>query len=369
MHASFRLHEPMLFRGPMEFSPYVRGPKTIASSLILPTPSTIAGALATLCLDTQKASPPRAVEWEEEVVEVIGLDQARLKGPYLIVEGGGGEEVYTQFTDHLAKFEEVVRALQSLDQDLRDALMVKKKKLKELLEENNVNFYQPTFSETVGTRLERGYKRVMERGGLYTVQMVDYSTLHSSKRGMIIGKAFDNLSVAIDICGRSKISDLERRESVLRFGGEGRLSHLIIKEGEPVTSRVKELLAGFERGEAYLYLITHSLYKSGKDHAKVHEVCRGGYVTPTIWRRLEGVLRGISPSIEPKYMIGECTIFGAGYSISGEVRKPIYSALSPGTIIKVEGTKEGLFSLYKEGVSEAGSEIGYGTVIPIPTQC
>jgi len=54
MYALFKLQEPMLFRGSMEFSPNVRGPKTIATSLILPTPSTIAGALATFYLDTQK---------------------------------------------------------------------------------------------------------------------------------------------------------------------------------------------------------------------------------------------------------------------------------------------------------------------------
>jgi CRISPR-associated protein Cmr3 len=48
MYALFKLQEPMLFRGSMEFSPNVRGPKTIATSLILPTPSTIAGALGNL---------------------------------------------------------------------------------------------------------------------------------------------------------------------------------------------------------------------------------------------------------------------------------------------------------------------------------
>jgi len=57
MHVLFSLYESMLFRGSMEFSPFVRGPKTVARSLILPTPSTIAGALASLSLDVRRASP------------------------------------------------------------------------------------------------------------------------------------------------------------------------------------------------------------------------------------------------------------------------------------------------------------------------
>jgi len=348
----------------MEFSPFIRGPKTVARSLTLPTPSTIAGALATLCLDVQKSRHLQVAGWEEEVVEVLSLD-GTLRGPYLIVEGDG-EEIYVQLTDYLVKLGELVRTLRSLDQDLRSALIAKKKKLKGLLEENYVNFYQPILSERVGIRLEGEYKRVMERGGLYTVKMVDYSKLLSSKGEIVVDRTVDNISVAVDVYGRSKISDLERRDYIVRFGGEGRLSHLIIKDGEPMMSKVNELLSDFERGEAYLYLITYSLYESSKEYAKIHEVCRGGYIASAIWERLKETLGKISSSIELRYVIGECGIFGAGYSVSVEARKPMYAALTPGTIIKVEGTKEDLFNLYRKGVSEVGSKIGYGTAIPIP---
>jgi CRISPR-associated protein Cmr3 len=349
----------------MEFSPFVRGPKTVARSLILPTPSTIAGTLATLCLDAQKAKPPRASEWKEKIMEVLNLEVARLKGPYLIMERDKGEEVYTQFMGHLAKLDEIVRAVQSLDLDLRDASIAKKKKLKELLEEKHVNFYQPIFTEKVGINVERKYKRAVE-GGLYNIQMIDYARLYSEKKEIIVGKMINNVSVGVDVYGRSKISNLEKKENILRFGGEGKLSYLLIKEGEIITSKVEELLAGFKKGEAYLYLITYSLYKSSKEHMEIHEICKGGYVTPSIFGRVNKVLREISPSIKISYIIGECNIFGAGYSINMEARKPIYEALLPGTIIKIEGTKEDLVNLYKEGISEIGSEIGFGTVIPIP---
>ena len=368
MYALFKLQEPMLFRGSMEFSPNVRGPKTIVTSLILPTPSTIAGALATFYLDTQKLNLPQATGWERDVVEILGLDEAQLKGPYLIVEQDSEEELYIQFEDkdeqHLVKFSEIVRALQSLDQDLRKSLVVKKKKLWELLKDNHVEFYQPAFTERVGTRLERLYKRVKEGGGLYTIRMVDYSVLRSNKESKK-----SNLSVAVDICGRSKLFELEKREGVLRLGGEGKISQLVIKEGEPLTSKVNKLLTSFEKGEAYLYLLTYSLYRSSKDYLKIQEVCKGGYVAPTVWRRLEEFLREFSPSIKVKYIIGACKILGAGYSLSSETRKPIYATLPPGTIIKVEGTKEDLHKLYREGISEVGSKIGYGTVIPIPLIC
>jgi len=257
----------------------------------------------------------------------------------------------------------VAEAIRSAGQDLRSALMERRKKLKELLEEldHRVSFYQPAFIERVGTRLERAYKRVKEEGGLYTIQMVDYSRLRSDK-----GEAIDGVSVAAEVCGKSKVSELEGREYVLRFGGEGRLSRLTIREGEPLTSKVKELLADFEEGEAYLYLITYSLYRSSKEHARLHEVCKGAYVAPAVWKKIEEVLRRGSSSIVPRYMIGECGILGAGYSISAEARKPMYVALLPGAIIKVRGTKTDLFSLYMRGISEVGSKVGYGTVVPIP---
>jgi len=366
MHVLFRLYEPMLFRGPMEFSPFVRGPKTVARSLILPTPSTIAGALATLCLDAQKARPPHAGGWEEEVTEVLGLDGA-LKGPYLLVESNGRGEIYTQFVNHLVMIDEIIRALQSVDRDLKDILISRKKRLREFLEENHVRFYQPVLIERVGIRLEREHKRVVERGGgPYTLQMVDYSKLRSSRGEIVVNKTMDSVSVAVDIHGRSKISNIEKKENILRLGGEGRLSYVMIKEGEPMTSMVRELLTDFRKGEAYIYLITYSLYKSDKNYARIYEACKGGFVAPSILEKVEEVLKRVSQSLRPRYIIGECGILGAGYSISVEARKPIYAALFPGAIIKVEGTKEDLLKLYEEGISEEGSKIGYGTVIPIP---
>jgi hypothetical protein len=44
----------------------------------------------------------------------------------------------------------------------------------------------------------------------------------------------------------------------------------------------------------------------------------------------------------------------------------MYTTLLPGAIIKVRGTKKDLFNLYMRGISEVGSKIGYGTVVPIP---
>jgi len=366
MHVRFRLYEPMLFRRPMEFSPFVRGPKAIARSLILPTPSTIAGALATLCLDIQKAQPSQADRWDEEIVGVLSLDGA-LRGPYLVVENNNKEEIYTQFMNDLVMVNEIIKVLQSLSQDLRDTLISKKKKLEKFLEENHVHFYRPVFVERVGVRLEREYKRVaIRRGGLYMLQMIDYSRLRSSRGEISINKTMDNVSIAVDIYGKSKISELERRENILRLGGEGKFSHVTINEGEPMASKVKELLTVFEKGEAYLYLITYSLYETSKNYGGIHKVCEGGYTAPSIWKKVEETLRRVSQSLKLRYIIGECGILGAGYSIGIEARKPIYAALLPGTIIKVEGTKEDLLKLYEEGISETGSKIGYGTVIPIP---
>src|SRR6476661_3712638 len=82
----FKVVEPMMFKGSAEFSPDVMGPRAMAQSNILPYPSTIAGALATLVLEQDPTHIPNSrgtSRWAEEISQIIG-EKVKLRGPYLV---------------------------------------------------------------------------------------------------------------------------------------------------------------------------------------------------------------------------------------------------------------------------------------------
>src|SRR5690349_9982890 len=82
----FKIVEPMMFKGSAEFSADVTGPHAMAQSSILPYPSTIAGALATLALEQDPSHIPNSggvTRWADEVSEIIG-EKVKLRGPYLV---------------------------------------------------------------------------------------------------------------------------------------------------------------------------------------------------------------------------------------------------------------------------------------------
>jgi len=87
----FEPHGPLIFRGPMEFTPFAKGPQVFARTLMLPPPSTIAGCLATLLLDKGKATLPETYgenysSWEEPLLKVLNFEKdAFFRGPYIIV--------------------------------------------------------------------------------------------------------------------------------------------------------------------------------------------------------------------------------------------------------------------------------------------
>ena len=83
-----RIVEPMMFRGPGEFDPSSRGLQSSAKSLLLPSPSTISGLLATIILH-KKYIPPKTLrtdDWVKEYLKILG-DNFNLRGVFLFANG------------------------------------------------------------------------------------------------------------------------------------------------------------------------------------------------------------------------------------------------------------------------------------------
>jgi len=336
----------MMFRGPGEFDPSARGLQARAVSLMLPSPSTVAGTLSTVLLEKGMPTPAKKEEWTKKYLSILGSDMA-IKCPLLLV----GDELYVEdrVLGGLLPFENVrLKArlvLEVVSHRVRDArdMVEGLQLLEENIEglKNKLSVKSALLSEKVGIGLETRNKEKMARVGLiYSESLVDYTEL---------GYPIEILG---DMSGRipEKFNERPLKVSV-RFGGEGRISLMEISEGTKILNKIRgHIWNGKKRftGRLALYLVSPALFKSGSD-----------LITHIVkWAKSMGLTF--------IYLYGETEILGGGYSLDVRRRKPLYIALKPGSIIFVKANNYDLVELYWSGVGELATQIGYGTIIPTP---
>ncbi|MEM3390227.1 MAG: type III-B CRISPR module-associated Cmr3 family protein [Thermoproteota archaeon] len=322
---------PLMFRGPMEFTPVVRGPQTLARTLPLPLPSTVAGCLATLLIDKGLSNPPKEVaNWDNALKQVLGLsEEAYLRGPYLLVE----EKVYVPFGDGVIELDKLVRALKGISVK---RLICEGKPLADLIKSIPLKKI-----EHVGIGLRRTAKAV-ERGLLYSAEFIDLiSTFHGRK-----------VYVAVDIHGETALNKLSSAEQyVMRLGGEGRVVRIHLRERSYLWEEVKEIIERIEPSEKLLYLISPSLLRTPLTH-----------LTPiTSTKTPKFSINGF----ELELLTGRIDILGTGFDIRLGIRKPMYASLTPGSLITARFKDNSLVKLYELGTSNLGGRLGYGTFIPV----
>lgn len=348
----YSIFEPMLFRSSGEFDPSARGVQVHASSLLLPSPSTIAGALASLVFE-KTAKSLHGESWVEEYLSILGSDVA-LRCPFMEVE----DELYVgdEILGALVKLEVVIEKVRMISRILH---------LKESRDMNDIasmkeclrffedfqslrrrpELYIPSSSERVGVGLKvrsKGIKAVEEEKGLlYSVSFIDYSLSKASK-------------VKIVADAKGKVFEEVFKDSLvapIRLGGEGRVSLLTISSGTSILNRLKrKVWNGLSNFTGYLglYVCSPVLFRCGspiKDSIKYSIGSRG---------------------LSLKMVYGEVEVRGAGFSLARRKRKPIYSSIKPGSIIFTEAENCDLEKLYWSGFGGIGVEVGYGTVIPVP---
>ncbi|MEM2158432.1 MAG: type III-B CRISPR module-associated Cmr3 family protein [Sulfolobales archaeon] len=300
---SFRMVESMMFRGPGEFDPFVRGTYSKALSLILPTPSTIAGVLATYCISKFNKSIPTVKSWIEEYLSILGNDVS-IKGPMLLMDNEFFVE--DKCLNSFLSFEELkekcrmeykrFNSIRKID-DLEDYIKLEKLKFKKkVLRDIRIG---------VGLQVRNGVKTVKEEGGLYSAEYLDYRSLASKKEQPI--------EVLADIKGKL-VNELLEQHAIVKLGGETRIALMKCSKGNRILSEIREKLwHGKEkyRGIIALYLATPALLKGGE---KVEEYIKK-------WMKKQ--------NFEFKGILGESEVLGAGYSINKDRRKPIYTSLKP----------------------------------------
>jgi CRISPR-associated protein Cmr3 len=316
--ALFRPLEPYLFRGPGEFDPSTRGVYSSAYSFLAPSPSTIAGAIAT----TFEYMDTSSVEWDCAYSRV--LKGAKLRGPYL-------KRRSTYYVEN--KINGVFLRLDDIPSysDMREKQlcgeMGEEQKEKEFIKRGFIP-KKLTFTG-IGLKARTEEMRKIadeERGLIYTASFIDYLS------GKDVNDADVETTIEFDVISEK----IEIGKYVVRLGGEGRTSLLEILKVDSCICRIPERTN-------ILYVLSPILYETGAEFVKK--------LKEELWKA--GDIK----------IYGKIEILGAGYSEVRKKRKPIYQALLPGSVISLERSVEGR-RIYEEGIG-VGKELGFGSVIPV----
>lgn len=334
----FRIIEPMMFRKSGEFDPSSRGFHSSARSMLMPSPSTILGALSTVLMKENEA-PSANASWVDEYFDILGVDNV-FRGPYLIV----GREIFVEdrIDNILLELKEVKELCDACEGGFLN------REWKEELKGRRIHI--GSFSERVGiglmTRVRDDNKstKITKEGLLYSAFFVDYSS-----KDMSVTSVYLHMDTKVSLC--DKLRDFR----VMRLGGEGRIA-LLGPSTETVIARLRREFWGNMNaftGKLALFLVSPALFRSGREISELKE-------------EIESHVARACKDLCEMRIYGKITLLGAGYSLSKKGRKPIYIAVEPGTLILANVVDCNLESLYWNGIGEIGREIGYGSLLPIP---
>lgn len=304
----FRIVEPMMFKGSAEFSPDVTGPQVMARSNILPYPSTVAGALATLVLeyDPNLIASPDLSRWAEEISQILG-EGVKIRGPYLVCD----KEVFVQ-----ADMESFIRAA-----DLRYT--------------TSERLLKPKFISTFGIKMDDKKRTVSEptanRSMLYSAKMVAYEG--------------SDVCIGVDVVNcSSRLENALSKKKIIRLGGEGRLVTI-------ATSDTPKLYDG--KGN-YLFVISPALFETTNNNVD-REVNDSN--------ALSEIERSFGANANFHIVTASFGLMGGFSSTQLRRRKPVYGAMMPGSILEVDTDQEAS-RLANEGIG-LFSDLGFGSTIRI----
>ncbi len=351
----FRIMEPMMFRSASELSTTTRGPQTVALSRPLPSPSTIAGALATLILQAENRTPPTGdpMGWYEEVIDILGgKDSIILKGPYLMTNKDTIPYLMTNEYTIYVQYNNGLLPLGELKNLTSGKLFDATKKLNNIAKRFDLGYV-----DLIGIRLSDMKKAIGkdERGLLYSMRMVDY--------GRIGVQMKINCNIMVEVL---KISNsLERalqEHKIIRLGGEGRLVEVSTNECQSVS----ESVANSRSDSMRLYVATPILFEASSSLISKEAESGMFFLGSNINKKMQSCLDEVGIKATSIKIAGRLGILG-GFSVARAFRKTVYAALQPGSIIEVSDlqlSKEEYSTIYSKGLG-LFRDLGYGTVIPI----
>lgn len=332
MIVSIKPLEPLMFRGPGEFDPSSRGVYSYATTLLLPSPSTIAGILGWVI---NSSSSSTCDDWVCEYKRFLG----NIKIGIIALRVRNGDKYKYYFEDLVHRVflsHDDVRnyALQvrnffeanSLEELKKASLEIEKiivnarKRMKEVVElERRIG---------IGLKVRKGGDKVADEdeGLIYTAEYIMYK---------------NDAEIVVQLNG-----ELQEREEIVKIGGEGRVAQLKILN-EDLLKNLEDI-GLISKSSRVLYVVTPILFKTGDKKLE------------SALEKSEIDLECNGLKIEKGNIYGKVDLLGVGYSTKANIRMPIYAAILPGSVIVAN--KEINQSVLSCG---CGSEIGYGQIIPI----
>ncbi|MEM3488766.1 MAG: type III-B CRISPR module-associated Cmr3 family protein, partial [Nitrososphaerota archaeon] len=310
MSISFRIVEPMMFRGSGEFDPFVRGTYSRATTLAMPSPSTIAGTLATYLISVLGVPAPSSGDWLEQYHAVLG-DDIQIRGPLIKLK----DEVIVE--DKLSDgFLTMEKIRQKCEKEYKK-LSQKPNSLKELNEYLKEERFEPSIKVRKDVRIGVGLGMRMDvpmksarEGFLYSAEYLDYTRIRDKEDREA------SVEIVAEIRGKLVKSLLSARALPVKFGGEGRVAFLSFQRGGKISEEIKKRFWNSQekyQGLLALYLATPALFKGGK--------------------RVEEYVKSWTENMNCRFVgiSGESAALGVGFLIRERRRKPIYTSLNPGS--------------------------------------
>ena len=284
----FKYIEPLMFKGPEPFTPFVRGPQVRARSMLTPLPTTLVGALTTVLMDLKglKGSKQHlnmhwVSEYYEALKEALNMDlrgKLSFQGPYITATTlNGNLQVYLPysiegFSDRLVALDELMNLVRQIRAyDLADFLGKLRRKL------NDTTYSMSNYTLT-GIKLV-DLVRSAEEGYIYTAEFIEASNIvlieRDRKRDHVNIKEVQDVTevdVTMDVRGEDEaVKELydalkAHEQLVLGIGGERRIIKLSI-EDYTFELRLKDY--GEEHVKrALIYVISPALFKTSRQTLK-----------------------------------------------------------------------------------------------------
>ncbi len=352
------------FRWEGEFTPEIRGPTAFAYSEILPLPSTIAGVLAYVnWKDKNKCVDKDPFSNTKRVLSVNLGAKFSIRGPYFYVKAfSSNNKVKEHEVICLHKYP---KKLLCIDISLRRATYI-------IAEEVGV--------QHIGIALRNDTKSTIE-GLIYTQVEFSPKLLAEAIARKLIGnnalvKEYGVLAEVFcfdDNCRKSV------KEGIIVAGGESRPALLKTMSKTPLYEFLENEWRKTNTSRALLYVaspIVISKVHERDTNDSVHAFTNPrDYAIKCIGKLLNKYLKAEeltvrSYIIDPAKSIGLeehrtiFTVVGLGYDLCLNIPRPIRSSIMPGALF--EATIKNWKQLYIEGAGEY-KELGWGTIIPIPT--
>jgi len=346
----------LLFREPGEIDPWVKGPATVARGRYLPSPSTIAGALAFIMYKRKKCL--KGEDWVDEIRYLLG--NIKLRGTYLFDVKNGAVYIehknnlieLTNLLKNISKYTKILikaKTFHDYEQSKNIIASLQEKGRKENKQEDNVMENLAEKYDKIGIALNRKKKiKIVKENYLYSFEYTSYSS---------------DARIAVDIEG----SNLIEYEDIIRIGGKGGKGVVKIKNTDPLIP--KHLGKEWEKNHTQWILyavspilvsdISNAIVSNSKECLSN---MKGACIIPSL--KFDEMKSLLKADFEIKYIIGSISLVATGYSLSRNRRKPLYPAIDKGSIIVAENINDPE-DVYWKGLGFA-SDIGYGTVIPYP---